>query len=138
MLSPAQKSSYRESLTHSFEKHGVTAAYIFGSVANGKTHARSDLDLAVKFAKKPTLKKLLELENDCVEVLKKNVDLVYFNEAPIPLKFRVIQARGLIYAINEKAEVLENAKIMSLYYDFSYYLKRSTVAEINRIATYGI
>lgn len=138
MLTEEQKSVYLKVLTPIFRKYNVLAAYIFGSVAAGDTHARSDLDLAIRFLKKPTLKKMLSLEQDCVEILGTNVDLVYFDEAPIPLKFRIIQARSLIYARDVKKEIIENVKIMSMYYDYSYYLNRFVKAEINRIAKHGI
>lgn len=59
VLSPEQQ----EKLKRIADGHGVDLVVLFGSMAGGRTHARSDVDLGVRFGKgtPPTWRALGEL-----------------------------------------------------------------------------
>lgn len=66
-----------------FEKHGVAFAYLFGSVAVGTEHGRSDLDLAVYFAgADANFSRRFSLYGDLSRALARNdIDIVELNTA---------------------------------------------------------
>ncbi len=121
-----------------FAKYNIGAAYLFGSQINGNTHAKSDLDIAVRFDKKPTLKQTLALIGDLTSHFKFEIDLLDLDLAPLPLQFRVYQSRKLIFAKNMKYELALRNKALTLYYDYKYYHDRFTDFEIDRILTHGL
>jgi len=121
-----------------FKKYGITAAYLFGSQASGKTHAKSDVDIAVRFSKKLTLKKTLLLANELSTIFKKEIDIVDLDNAPLSLQFRIFKARKLLYAKNPKEEASKRAKSACLYFDYKYYFDRFAKFEMKRILAQGL
>lgn len=121
------------------QKYGVTAAYLFGSHAHGRTHKKSDIDIAVRFQKKnATFKKILHLSNELSKLFSGPVDLVPLDSAPLPLQFRIFAGRELLYAKKPKEEILKQAKSLSLYHDFKYYYDRFTKTAIERMIQKGL
>lgn len=59
------------------EAHGVSALYLFGSVARDEATVSSDVDLLVEFSSVPSLFDLSRLRLDLQDRLGRNVDLVY-------------------------------------------------------------
>ena len=121
-----------------FKKYDVSAAYLFGSHVGGKTHAKSDVDIAVRYASQPNFSKMLAFANELSIFYKKSADVVNLNTATLQLQFRVYKASAILYAKNPKAEALARAKATSLYHDYRYYFDRFTSFEINRLATKGL
>jgi predicted nucleotidyltransferase len=66
----------------------VVAAYLFGSVARGRSSAMSDVDVGVLLAKPPAvLADLpLDLEADLERFVGVPTQVVVLNSAPVPLK----------------------------------------------------
>src|SRR3989338_7178859 len=104
----------KKQLTIALKKYAVTAAYLFGSQASGKTHSKSDTDIAVRFGKDLSLQKKLELIAKLSKIFQNEVDLLDLEISPLPVQFRVYQARKLLYAQNPKQEVLLQAKALCL------------------------
>lgn len=121
-----------------FQKYCVVSAYLFGSQASGKTHKKSDTDIAVRFRKELSLKKTLQFANELTLFFKNECDVVDLDAAPLPLQFRIFRERKLLYAKNPKKEILEQAKAMCLYFDYKYYYDRFMKTEMNRIAIQGL
>lgn len=121
-----------------FLKYHITAAYLFGSQVNGNSHAKSDLDIAVRFSKELSLKQTLSLVNELSAIFHFEIDLLDLDSAPLPLQFRVYQSRKLLFAKNIKEELSARNKALTLYYDNKYYYDRFTNFEINRILTHGL
>ncbi|MBI4994539.1 nucleotidyltransferase domain-containing protein [Candidatus Peregrinibacteria bacterium] len=121
-----------------FKKYGIEAVYLFGSRANGKIHKKSDIDIAVRFSKKLSLQKLLMLANELTSSLGAEADILDLDSAPLPLQFRVFQARKLLYAKNPKEEILKQAKAITLYFDYKYYYDRFVKFETDRILQHGL
>lgn len=120
------------------KKYGVTVAYLFGSQTTGKTHAKSDVDIAMRFSRSLPLKKILLLANELTPLFDSPVDIVDLDSAPLPLQFRVYRARSLLYSKNPKEEVLKKSKALCLYHDYKYYYDRFVNFEIERMAKKGL
>lgn len=121
-----------------FEAFSVKTAYLFGSQVTGKTHAESDVDIAVRFRKKITLKKRLELDMALTKFFKKSADVIDLDAADLRLQFRIYKARSLLYSENRKEEVITQAKAMNMYHDYKYYYDRYQQQEMRRILVQGL
>ena len=76
------------------EPGGIIAAYLFGSVARGTAGARSDVDVAVLYAMAPpaTIEGLpLELQTRLGQLLRRPVQVIILNTAPVGLVHRVLR-----------------------------------------------
>ena len=60
---------------------GVRLAYVFGSAARGALRSTSDVDVAVRFASRPTLEDLGALAADLERTAGRAVDVVEWAEA---------------------------------------------------------
>lgn len=112
----------KERLTPLFLKDPrIIVGYLFGSSAQGITHKRSDIDLAIllAFGKNFTLDDLLDLEVNITLALKtERYDLIVANKAPLILKFRIISTGKLIYIANDNLRCEFEERVMQEYYDF--------------------
>jgi predicted nucleotidyltransferase len=75
-------------------RHGVVAAYVFGSVARGEADEASDVDLAVLLedGSEPTLDGLgLGLAGELEQCLGVVFDVVVLDRAPVDLVHRVLR-----------------------------------------------
>lgn len=81
-----------------FEKHGVAFAYLFGSVAAGTEHERSDLDLAVYFVGGDAdLSRRFSLYGDLSRALARNdIDIVELNTAANLMLLEAIVRSGRV------------------------------------------
>ena len=66
----------REELPSLKTDYRVESLGIFGSYLHGTERIDSDLDLLVSFSEKPSLLRLIELENQLSDLLEVKVDLV--------------------------------------------------------------
>jgi predicted nucleotidyltransferase len=104
----------------------VQLAYLFGSQAEGRAGARSDVDLAVLIDREQRpadplerLRWRAELTHELVLALGADkVDLVVLNEAPPELAYHVIAAGRLLYACDDNCRVEYEVRAMSLYFDY--------------------
>jgi hypothetical protein len=72
------------------ERYGVTRAGVFGSVATGKVHQRSDIDLAVDLGRPIGLFDFVGLKLELQEALDHKVDLVEYAAIKPLLKERIL------------------------------------------------
>ena len=109
-----------------FQNHPeIEVAYIFGSVAQGRTSALSDIDIAVitdsQQIKEETYRYgyKAEILTGLMKLLKTNdVDLVILNEANTLLKHRVLYFGRLIYSKNEKKRIVFQTDTINKYNDY--------------------
>ena len=59
-----------------FERYGVSAVSLFGSVARGESTEGSDIDLLVEFSRPIGLFQFVELKRALEEIFGRSVDLV--------------------------------------------------------------
>jgi predicted nucleotidyltransferase len=134
--------SYKKELTEYFSsKDSVILAYLFGSTVRGDAGRLSDVDIGVlldeKIPKKDRFDLELKLMSDIAILIKKNkIDLIILNEAPLLLAYNIIKS-GIILKSDEVERVKFETKILSMYLDEKYYIKRHTEDTLKRIAEVG-
>lgn len=131
-----------KSLTDNLIKYPIIFAYLFGSQAEGKSTAISDIDLAVFIDKKITKSERfdirLRLSNDLSAMAGKGVDLIVMNDIPIQLAYEVIKHGKVIFCKDRDAMIDAEIKILSKYLDRRYYDKRRAESVLKKIETGGL
>jgi hypothetical protein len=100
----------------------VLAAYVFGSVASGRTRRDSDVDVAVLLARPlPSSRSLphrLKFMTDLGSALRRSdVDLVILNDAPPLLAHRILSKGTLVFERSASARVRFQVRTASRYLD---------------------
>ena len=133
---------YEKELTEYFSsKDSIILAYLFGSTARGDAGMLSDVDIGVmidqNLPKKDRFDLELKLMAEIAGLIRKNkIDLVVLNEAPLLLAYNIIK-NGIILKSDEIERVKFETKILSMYLDEQYYIKRHTEETLKRIAEVG-
>ena len=133
---------FEKELTKYFSsKDSVILAYIFGSTVRGDAGRLSDVDIGVlmdeNLSKIDQFELELKLMGEIAALIEKNkIDIVVLNEAPLLLAYNIIKD-GIILKSNEKERVKFETKILSMYLDEKYYIKRHTEETLKRIAEVG-
>lgn len=101
----------------------IDAVYLFGSQVTGKLHPESDIDLGIITEVDGFKKRKLDILEDLAKAGFCNVDLVFFDEADIALKFEIIHKNFIIYKKPDfdQGEIFSN--IVRKYLDFYHYLE---------------
>ena len=112
----------RAVVRHLSGRREIEAAYIFGSVAAGRTRKNSDIDIAVLVDRSVRpgrmLKYRLQLMADLGSALRRSdVDVVILNEAPPLLAHRVLSQGKLVFERSASARVRFQVRTASLYLD---------------------
>jgi hypothetical protein len=121
----------KKTLADYFERHPeIEVAYIFGSVAQGKSSDLSDIDLAILVDRQQVNESAYrygykaEIITDLIRLLKTNkVDLVILNEANTLLKHRVLYNGKLIHSKNESKRIQFQTSTIDKYVDFKEIIK---------------
>lgn len=79
------------------ERSDVAYAGVFGSVARGEETADSDIDILVKFKKRPTFSAYLQLDDTLREALGLDIDLLTEGGVNKYLRPQIEQDFTLIY-----------------------------------------
>lgn len=118
-----------QKLKEIFEKRSSCGVvYLFGSQVSGKTHARSDYDIAVYFDEKDVVKRhdtLFELAGEISRVFQSDdIDIHSLNDLENPLlKYNII-AKGKVVFEREPYRVIIEPRILNDYFDFICHLKK--------------
>lgn len=133
-----------------FKKMGIQTIYLFGSYAQGFSHALSDIDIGVVF-KKPekyrdkTMEAYLELYKIFTEVLPRDYlrrrfklkehefDLVFLQFTPISLQFEAIKGGKVLYESNEEKRLSYEEYVVKKYCDLKYFHDLRYKAILERI-----
>ncbi|MGC8976527.1 MAG: type VII toxin-antitoxin system MntA family adenylyltransferase antitoxin [Candidatus Ratteibacteria bacterium] len=106
-----------------FKNLGVLLVYIFGSYVYGIENKKSDIDIAILLNGKPDMKKYLLFYKIFSEIFKnKEVDIVFLNQAPLTLRFEVVNDGILIYQDRKYLSYEYKEKILKEYIDFKHHL----------------
>lgn len=110
------------------ERHGIAAAWLFGSMARGTAGPESDVDVAVLLSEDPprTLAGLkLDLESELEMALRLPVQLVVLNRAPSELAVTVFRegklllerdpAKRVEFEVRKRNEFWDMEPILRLY-----------------------
>ena len=112
---------------------GIQAVYLFGSVASGKAHPRSDLDLAVIPRHASVRAQKLDILADLARHGFCDVDLVFLDTSDIVLKYEAIRQNRLVYQAEDFDAAGTYSLIVRQYLDFLPYLEVQRAAYKRRI-----
>lgn len=128
----------KEVLAAVLPAYPVDFAYVYGSRARGKTHAESDLDIAlglaesVRDADEDVIFKVMPMVSRKLEVPSEKLDIQDFNHLPLPVRFRVIRDGKLVYFKNLARQRQLALQTISLYHDEKPFLEKSYQAFLKR------
>ena len=78
------------------KKKEISMAFLFGSAAANRLMAESDVDVAVWFDKKYTLKEINHLQGEIELLLHRNVDLIVLNDCRATVAWSALRGKKLI------------------------------------------
>ena len=100
----------------------IVFAYIFGSFAQGKARADSDIDIAIYLAAAIELETYLEIKVCLAEGCKREVDLVILNEATPFLRYEIQRNNIPLFSRDRALETQYKIKTLFEYSDVKKYL----------------
>ena len=133
---------YKKELTEYFSsKDSVILAYLFGSTVRGDAGRLSDIDIGVLLDKNLSKNDSFDLELKLMGEIAfliniDKIDLIVLNEAPLLLAYNIIKD-GIILKSSETERVNYETKILSMYLDEKYYIKRHTEETLKMISEVG-
>lgn len=116
------------------EQPEILALYLYGSVAEGRTHALSDLDLGLLLRPELTKQEIWRLEDRWSALWPETVDLRVLNQAPIAFQFDVITRGQRIWFADSGPVAEQESLIYRKYWDEEPRLKEEADAYMRRIA----
>jgi predicted nucleotidyltransferase len=120
---PAEMEMLRAKLS---EPANVAAAYLFGSVARGSDNASSDLDVGLLYSQAPaqTLEaQPFQLESELCQQLRRPVQLVVMNEAPVDLVHRILRDGILLFDKDPSRRIAFEVRSRNAYFDLLPFLR---------------
>lgn len=106
---------------------GVVCVYLFGSVARGTAHGRSDVDVAVLLERDPpaTLAgSAVSLGGELERHLGRPVDLVVLNRASVDLVHRVLRDGLVVFDPRPRERIQFEVRARNAYFDLKPVLDR--------------
>ena len=85
-----QLEQYQQLILPVLKRYFIKRAAIFGSFAKGDNTAHSDIDLLIEPQKDFTLFKMLQLEEEISDLVKRKVDLVEYSALKPSIKKEVL------------------------------------------------
>lgn len=86
----AQLEEYQQLMIPVLKRYFIKRAAIFGSLAKGNMNENSDVDLLIEGEKDFTIFKMLMLEQEISELIKRKVDLVEYGALKPSIKNEVL------------------------------------------------
>ena len=121
-------------LSKIFKKYPeIAAVYLFGSMATGKVHSESDLDLAIVEKDKAIWDKRLDILADLVREGFDHIDLIFLGKADIVLQYEAVRMNKVIYHCEGFDRGEFYSRIVRRYLDFYPYLKVQREAYKERV-----
>ncbi len=113
----------RGAASGSFERTPVVFAYLFGSVAQGRAGPASDVDVAVYLEPDAPPERYLHLSLELAGTLSEasgvgGIEVLVLNEAPLPIKGRVVRQRIVLFSRDEPARVAFESRTLREFFDF--------------------
>lgn len=118
----------RDAAAVTFADGNVLFAYLFGSAATGRTHPRSDVDIAVfldpEAGQLDRLQVSLELAGRLESASRVgNVELVVLNDAPLALRGRAVRERRVIFSRDDPSRVAFESRTLREFFDFQIHAR---------------
>jgi len=117
----------------------VLVAYLFGSRADGRSHAQSDYDVGVVLRAGLTKDERshwqLELIGRLMDAYHADfIDLVFLDEAPPLLRYEVIRRRHVLFNRDDEARVAFEVRAMQEWRDWEPRFRRMLRERMHRFA----
>ena len=106
---------------------GVSAAYLFGSVARGTSSDSSDVDVAVLYEEAPPSildSPQMRLEATLEKELRRPVQVICMNNVPPDLGIRVLRDGIVLADYDRAARIRFEVKLRNLYWDLEPILRQ--------------
>jgi predicted nucleotidyltransferase len=113
--------------------NNIIFAYIFGSYAQNKARADSDVDIAIYLDTAMDVETYLEIKVRLAEVCKREVDLIILNEATPFLRYEVYRNNILLFSRDKACETQYIVKTLFEYSDMKKYLNLCYNETIRRL-----
>jgi predicted nucleotidyltransferase len=113
--------------------NNIIFAYIFGSYAQNKARADSDVDIALYLDTAMDVETYLEIKVRLAEVCKREVDLIILNEATPFLRYEVYRNNNLLFSRDKARETQYKVKTLFEYSDMKKYLNLCYNETIRRL-----
>ena len=107
----------REQLKPIAKRYGLRLIVLFGSQVTGRTHAESDVDVAVLAQRALSPSKRLALWSDLSRVLKADVDLTLLDRASPVLSNRIARNHRLLYEAKRRDWEKYRSYMLRRYWD---------------------
>ncbi len=129
----------RDAATSVFGGGGVLFAYLFGSVATGRMHPHSDVDVAVYIDPAERARDSLALSLDIAARLSGAsgvgaVEVVVLNDAPLRLRGRAVQERRVLFSRDEPTRVEYESRTLREFFDYQIHAGPRDEALLREIA----
>ena len=118
----------------------VVAVYLFGSVATGKYHQGSDVDIGIlldRSAPEDHAKELDRCHRELSRQLRKDVHLLRLNAAGETLMRQIYLKGRCILAYRTRTLAIFNMAMVSRIADFAYYQRRFQSGFANKVLETG-
>jgi uncharacterized protein len=106
----------------------VAFGYLFGSIARGEERADSDVDVAVHFEAgidaEERFRLCLRLGVDLEAALRREVDVIDLEDAPLRLAGRILTERVVVTGLHRPERIRYETSIYRPYVDFEYHASR--------------
>lgn len=103
-------------------KYGLKMVVLFGSVAKNRANQNSDIDIAVLSFAPLVFKKELELRLELQDLFKKEIDLVFLQDAGPLLLGQIAKESNLLFGKKKDFDAFR-IYAMKSYLDFEPYFK---------------
>ena len=120
---------------------GIVSVYLFGSLAVGRGHAGSDVDLGIVLDRRdwPTAASRVDLRLSLFPVLraalKRDIDLVVLNDAPPEFARRVMMDGRRLLLRDEEADRSYRRVTLSRAADLQPFLRRTRAVKLRSLAS---
>ncbi|MCL4540302.1 MAG: nucleotidyltransferase domain-containing protein, partial [Bacteroidetes bacterium] len=106
-----------------FDMSGVSIVYLFGSRAEKKSNAMSDIDIGVVFKDEPRDEEVPRLYTELYDILTDHfpnfqIDLVFLQKANLELRFDAISHGRVLFESSQAMRLDFEENTMMLYADF--------------------
>ena len=118
------------------KEKGVLLVYLFGSEVTGFYGVKRDVDIGVLLSSQeaPYIDIYTELYKIFSPFFKgKELDLLLLNEAPLSLKWEIVNTGKVLFEKKKGFSLDYKEKILKEYVDFQFHLKRFNRAVLEKI-----
>ncbi len=120
------------------EASGVTIVYLFGSRAEGKASASSDIDIGVVFKREPRDEEVARLYAETYDIFTDlfpncTVDIVFLQKTNLELRFDAVSHGEVLFETSEEHRLTFEEDSMLMYADFKPLLDEFDKSILERI-----